>query len=322
MHGANCLFVLDEHGATEHELDHSSPPALPLLRVSAARPPAHCCPARRRRRLKQAAGGAADPHAHLFFCEPHRAVTLPAQYRFLPALQHVAASPAFTGGKFRFVVLVDDDSYVFVRRLLWLLSRIDHKRPLYLGDFGASPEAILLGVKRFACGGGGSVLTAGALRRMDLAACTRRYHAMCMQSDWMIGGCAMSYNVTALGELGCNTCDQRYNAGRVKAMLKADRCFFSQIAEKYAADLPLGARARHFAQDWRRQGHRGLLPKERRAREPQPLRSRVLDFDFCNKHTIACQRQSLHTSGPSRGPTSAAALYRASSSCSAGDHAR
>ena len=243
VHGANCLFVLDEHGATEHELDHSSLPALPLLRVSAARPPAHCCPARRRRRLKQAAGGAPDPHAHLFFCEPHRAVTLPAQYRFLPALQHVAASPAFTGGKFRFVVLVDDDSYVFVRRLLWLLSRIDHKRPLYLGDFGASPEAILLGVKRFACGGGGSVLTAGALRRMDLAACTRRYHAMCMQSDWMIGGCAMSYNVTALGELGCNTCDQRYNAGRVKAMLKADRCFFSQIAEKYAADLPLGARA-------------------------------------------------------------------------------
>ena len=27
-------------------------------------------------------------------CEPHRAVTLPAQYRFLPALQHVAASPS------------------------------------------------------------------------------------------------------------------------------------------------------------------------------------------------------------------------------------
>jgi hypothetical protein len=50
-----------------------------------------------------------------FFCKQHRAETLNAQYRFLPALFEYKRRPEFASAKW--VVLVDDDAFVFVENL-------------------------------------------------------------------------------------------------------------------------------------------------------------------------------------------------------------
>ena len=134
---------------------------------------------------------------------------------------HVKQSAAFTRGRFRWLVLVDDDSFVFAAHLRWVLSRLDASQPLYLGDFGSSTEAFGLHVPRFACGGGGSVLSAEAVRRMDLLGCIGRYHAQCMQSDWMIGGCARRHNASLVRELGCSTCDPKRIDRRAVAVAPA-----------------------------------------------------------------------------------------------------
>jgi hypothetical protein len=133
--GVRCLFFddsspvgsdpLDDEVGTDTQRDE-----LPFVRVQVGDPPKRCCQqsARRYRNVP-------------FFCERHRAATLHAQYRFLPALHLVRDSAAFRAGAFRWVVLVDDDSYVYARRLRWLLARLNHSKPLYLGDFGSSSDA-------------------------------------------------------------------------------------------------------------------------------------------------------------------------------------
>lgn len=208
--------------------------------VSGAAPPRHCCA------TKRSSSGKRRPN---FFCTPHRAKTLTAQYRYLPALRHVQRSSAVQSGAYQWIVLVDDDAFVFVPRLVWILSRLNASAPLYLGDFGSSGEAVALrpSIPHFACGGGGSVLSIAALQAMDLAACQREYHAKCMQSDWMIGGCARRHGVMELRELGCGTCDPRRMRERpyvdgVRQRLRQDRCYFLQQASPLAAELPL---ARH-----------------------------------------------------------------------------
>ena len=211
---------------------------MPWLTVGASAPPRHCCEAKPGSRK----------HRSGFFCTAHRAKTLRAQYRFLPALLHVQRSAALRSAAFKWVVLVDDDAFVFVPRLLWILTRLDSSRPIYAGDFGSSGEATAAGIPHFACGGGGSVLSVAALRRMDVESCLTSYHARCMQSDWMIGGCARRYNVSELRELGCNTCDPRRlketrERAAVRQRLREDRCFFMQNAEPFARELPLGRRS-------------------------------------------------------------------------------
>lgn len=160
IEGVRCIFIA-EYDSTDNtrameDLDASivDRDPFPAVRVRAPSPPKHCCIRR--------------GNSKNFFCEGHRAATLRAQYRFLPALQMVRCSPAFVAGRFRWIVLVDDDSFVFPRKLRWLLSRLDHSKPLYLGDFGSSGEATRMRIPHFACGGGGSVLSAAALKRMEV----------------------------------------------------------------------------------------------------------------------------------------------------------
>lgn len=250
---ANCIFFADNDAPLPGNV------SMPVVKVSAARPPKHCCVSSSDeaggRRLSggsaAARGGAATkshsggrskpPKRSDFFCDPHRARTLRAQYRFLPALSHVKTSSAFAGGAFSWVLLVDDDSFVFVPHVLWLLRKLDEKKALYLGDFGSSSQPFKMGIPAFACGGAGSVFTAAALRHMDLHRCIRDFHSRCMQSDWMIGGCARRHNVTFVKELGCGMCDPKHiDLPQVIAKLKQDRCFFAQNAQDLAASLPLG----------------------------------------------------------------------------------
>ena len=234
-----CLFVADDDPVLDAaSLEHDP---MPWVTIGGTAPPDHCCAHERGR-------ASAHRRSRGFFCTAHRAKTLRAQYRFLPALLHVQRAAALRSDAFRWVVLVDDDAFVFVPRLLWILSRLDHRQPIYAGDFGSSGEATAAGIPHFACGGGGSVLSIAALRRMDVARCLTSYHTRCMQSDWMIGGCARQHNVSELRELGCGTCDPRRlkeprERAAVRQRLRDDRCFFLQNAEPFAKELPLGKRA-------------------------------------------------------------------------------
>ena len=101
--GANCLFV------AEDALGERWQPAPRWARLHlSAHPPTGCCRKSR------------------FYCSAHRKRTLAAQYRFLPALQLARRSVGVTSGRVRWVVVLDDDSFVFVAHLLGLLRRYDH----------------------------------------------------------------------------------------------------------------------------------------------------------------------------------------------------
>ena len=58
----------------------------------------------------------------------HAAQTLPAQYRFVPALRH--ATSMHMRDETRWLVMVDDDSWVAVSRLLQVLGEYNYEEPL------------------------------------------------------------------------------------------------------------------------------------------------------------------------------------------------
>ena len=58
-----------------------------------------------------------------------------AQYRYLPALAW-AKQRLRLKTSYRWVAVIDDDSFVFPRRLSRLLSTYDASTPLHFGDFG------------------------------------------------------------------------------------------------------------------------------------------------------------------------------------------
>ena len=58
--------------------------------------------------------------------DPHRAVTLRHQYRFLPALAHAKALEGWRSGAFQWLVLVDDDAMVYPERLARVLGSRPH----------------------------------------------------------------------------------------------------------------------------------------------------------------------------------------------------
>lgn len=200
---ADCLFVADG------PLGESWAPA-PRWAVlpRAITPHKSCC---------RGAGG--------FFCSPHRRRTLAAQYRFLPALQLARRSAAFASGRVRWVVLLDDDSFVFVAHLLGLLRQYNHTHPLLLGEF--KPNG------RYACGGGGAVLSRSALRRLDLGTCIASSRRRCMQSDWMLGECAERARLVRVERHGCGSCSTPNVSDAALAARLVGGCHFMQQAGRH-----------------------------------------------------------------------------------------
>lgn len=137
---------------------------------------------------------------HGFFCSSHRRQTLPAQYRFLPALAQARRSALFSSGRAQWVVLLDDDSFVFVRRLRRLLARYNYQQPWMLGEFRAD--------RAYACGGAGAVLSRAALASLALESCIARMRHRCMQSDWQLGECVRRARPSVRLEArhGCGSC--------------------------------------------------------------------------------------------------------------------
>ena len=165
-----------------------------------------------------------------FFCSSHRRLTLTAQYRYLPALALVKRTEPFASGRTQWVVLVDDDSYVFVRRLRRLLSGYRSTQPLMLGEFR--------GDNAYACGGAGAVLSRAALLHLDLATCIARTRRRCLQSDWQLGECVRAARRPAIhldARHGCGTCaaTSRNGSDRYAGAPPAG-CHFMQEAEPHA----------------------------------------------------------------------------------------
>ena len=121
--------------------------------------------------------------------DPHRAVTLRHQYRFLPALAHAKALEGWRSGAFQWLVLVDDDAIVYPERLTRVLGRYDPTHPLYLGDFGhwtatltRVPENrrnLLSWEPPYSCGGSGTIFSHAAVAQIDFARCAHHYHQSC-----------------------------------------------------------------------------------------------------------------------------------------------
>lgn len=125
-----------------------------------------------------------------------------AQLKFLPALQFLTTHPDYRSGKVKWVMLVDDDTYVFSRNLMLTLEQFGTGSPRYIGN--VCPETVVQKLNGgpsddFVMGGGGSLLSREALERMDLQACINRQNSTwkLWQSDWMIGACAAEAGVPA-----------------------------------------------------------------------------------------------------------------------------
>lgn len=208
--GVRCLFVVDGYFGDGHGNDLS-----PMFKVPKGRSidPARCCK-----------GGRG------FFCGQHRQETLPAQYRFLPALQHAKYLPHVQSGEVRWVVVVDDDSFVFMANLLKLLRTLNPQDALYFGDVHPGRSIV--------CGGGGSVFSIGAIRKMDIGRCISAMHRVCMQSDWMLGECAQRAGVTMLKQFGCHTCAAGTRKWYAKVERALPRCYFMQEVDPFLDRLP------------------------------------------------------------------------------------
>ena len=125
-----------------------------------------------------------------------------AQLKFLPALQFLKTHPDFRPGKAQWVMLVDDDTYVFSRNLVLTLDQFGAGITRYIGH--VCPEAVVKKLNGgpsddFVMGGGGSLLSRLALEKMDVQACINRQNSTWKhwQSDWMIGACAAEAGIKA-----------------------------------------------------------------------------------------------------------------------------
>lgn len=197
--------------------------------------PHDCCNFSDRRRTPRKAaalGGSIRTEGTTFFCEAHRAKTLAAQYRFLPALAHArnelvrAKNAKHVGShrqrQFDWMVLLDDDSEVNINALFAQLDGLDHTKPTFAGDivsWDQPPPWDLLGhfslKGEFACGGAGLALSRQAVLQADFEACAQLLHQGCYQSDWMVGQCLKQYGVMPLHHLSCGLC-RNYCSHRMK----------------------------------------------------------------------------------------------------------
>lgn len=117
----------------------------------------------------------------------------------------------------RWLVVADDDTYVFHYNMLTYLSTLDHSKPIYTGHtlidsiypIDGDGEGHHLPVRvttHFACGGGGSVFSIPALKQMTwyLPSCLRDMADggkwAGWQSDWVYGACADRAGVPLLNQ--------------------------------------------------------------------------------------------------------------------------
>ena len=140
-----------------------------------------------------------------------------AQLRYLPVLNYMREL-MLSGKNTKFaqtkwLLVVDDDTFVFYHNLYQNLAALDASVPIYTGD--VIPESWLpvdrdgsgreLGVSSntlFVNGGGGSVFSRAAVEQMNTEACVNNSFPgrpwWQWQSDWMVGACAAEAGIAPL----------------------------------------------------------------------------------------------------------------------------
>ena len=140
-----------------------------------------------------------------------------AQLRYVPVLNYMRE--LITNGqdemfaKAKWLVIVDDDTFVFHHNLASYLRTLDDTTPIYTGDVvpdewlpvsrdGMGNELGVSSPTVFVNGGGGSVFSRAALQKMDTERCVNNSMPgqawWRWQSDWMIGACAADAGITPL----------------------------------------------------------------------------------------------------------------------------
>ena len=140
-----------------------------------------------------------------------------AQLRYVPVLNYMRE--LMTSGQddlfdsAKWLVVVDDDTFVFHHNLAAYLRTLDHTSPIYTGDVipdewlpvsrdGMGNELGVSSPTIFVNGGGGSIFSRAALQRMDTERCVNNSMPgqpwWRWQSDWMIGACAAEGGVQAM----------------------------------------------------------------------------------------------------------------------------
>ena len=148
-----------------------------------------------------------------------------AQLRFLPALhwlrERVLADPAQNPrtaqyfGDAKWILLVDDDTFVFYHNLATHLASLDHTSQIYTGLVSPSfwiptnltynghgeenRDGYVNSYDLFVNGGSGSIFSRGALLALDTQECVNEMKPdgrwWQYQSDWAIGSCARRRNI-------------------------------------------------------------------------------------------------------------------------------
>ncbi|KAL1510971.1 hypothetical protein AB1Y20_005796 [Prymnesium parvum] len=208
--GVVCRFVADQ------PFRGRRPPTLAWTVLHSASPhPSSCC--------RKGKG---------FFCSPHRQRTLRAQYRYLPALHRAGVTQLRAQPHLHWIVVLDDDSFVFPTNLVQLLRRYNHRDRLLLGELKPSGE--------YACGGAGTVLSRAAALRLNVPSCIARFQRRCMQSDWMLAECARSSGIRLDGSHGCSSCAVEGSAAADDVLARSLKagCQFMQNAGRHLSQIP------------------------------------------------------------------------------------
>ena len=140
-----------------------------------------------------------------------------AQLRYVPVLNYmrelIMSGQDEMFAKAKWLVIVDDDTFVFHHNLASYLRTLDDTTPIYTGDVvpdewlpvsrdGMGNELGVSSPTVFVNGGGGSVFSRAALQKMDTERCVNNTMPgqpwWRWQSDWMIGACAADAGITPL----------------------------------------------------------------------------------------------------------------------------
>ena len=154
-----------------------------------------------------------------------------AQLRYVPVLNYMRE--LLVGGhddtfrNCKWMVIVDDDTFVLYHNLKQFLSTLNHDNPIYTGDVvpdnwmpvskdGMGNDLGVSSNTLFINGGGGSVFSRAALQRMNTEHCVNNSMPgqawWRWQSDWMIGACAADAGIPPL----------RQNQGRFNQFVCSD----------------------------------------------------------------------------------------------------
>ena len=191
-------------GVLMYAVSEYAGPAPPLFR-----PPGGCC--------------AANP----YFCSGHASRTLQYQHLYLHMVRHAIARRL--SAQHDWLVVADDDTWVNVDRLLFMLSSVSPARAVHVAEYvfgkkNATHEAVTF------CGGAGHVLSRRAATRLRMRACISGMDFQCKQSDWMLADCFQQVDVERVSQFSCGSCGSSSTSSTRESIARG-MCFLAQKTE-------------------------------------------------------------------------------------------